>query len=249
MTGSKRSGDVKGVVLAGGTGSRLHPLTKVTNKHLLPVGNRPMIYHVVEQIMGCGITEIMVVTGREHMGEVVGLLGSGSELKCDFTYRVQDRAGGISEALGLARTFVGTGRMLVVLGDNIFEKPIEPYYDRFLAQGSGARVLLKEVDNPTRFGVAELKDGRIAAIEEKPKAPKSRLAVTGVYMYDAKAFEYVSELKPSLRGELEITDVNNAYAREGQLHYDVVDGWWTDAGTFESLQLANRLVTERDGMQ
>lgn len=233
---------IKGVILAGGTGSRLNPLTKVTNKHLLPVGRKPMIFHPLEQLVGAGITDILVVTGREHMGDVLNLLGSGAEFGCQLTYRVQDRAGGIAEALGLARNFVGNDRMLILLGDNIFEKSIKPSLVRFLDQPDGARVLLKEVSDPHRFGVAEIVGGRIVGIEEKPRAPKSRYVVTGAYMYDHQVFEFINQLTPSARGELEITDVNNFYARAGKLEFDIVDGWWTDAGTFESFARANRLI-------
>ena len=240
---------IKGVVLAGGTGSRLYPLTKVTNKHLLPVGRRPMIEYPIEQLTGAGITDIMVVTGREHMGDVVNLLGSGSEYGCSFTYRVQDRAGGIAEALGLARTFVGDGSMVVILGDNIFEKPIAPHVERFAAQAGGARVLLKEVGDPERFGVARVEGEMIVEIEEKPPAPKSNLAVVGAYMYDGTAFDFIEGLSPSERGELEITDVNNAYVKAGKMRFDVVEGWWSDAGTFESLARVNELVASRDGQR
>jgi len=233
---------VKGVLLAGGTGSRLHPLTKVTNKHLLPVGRKPMIFHPLEQMIGAGIKDILIVTGREHMGDIISLLGSGSEFGCRLTYRVQDQAGGIAEALGLARDFVGRDRMMVFLGDNIFEKPVRPSLERYLAQAHGARVLVKEVPDPHRFGVAEIVGDKIVDIQEKPAHPKSNFAVTGVYLYDAQAFDIIDRIKPSARGELEITDVNNAYAREGKLAFDTVDGWWTDAGTFESLARANQLL-------
>ncbi len=238
----KRTSPLKGVILAGGTGSRLLPLTKVTNKHLLPVGRKPMIYYPMEQLLASDVKDILVVTGREHMGDVVNLLGSGSEFNCDFTYRVQDRAGGIAEALGLARDFVGSGRMVVILGDNIFEKPIRPSVARFVEQTEGARVLVTKVADPGRFGVAEVKNDRIIAIEEKPEAPKTNLAVTGVYMYDATAFDFIDRLSPSARGELEISDVNNFYAKAGKLEFDIVDGWWSDAGTFESLNHANNLL-------
>ncbi len=233
---------IKGVLLAGGTGSRLHPLTKVTNKHLLPVGRKPMIFHPLEQMIDAGIRDILIVTGREHMGDVISLLGSGSEFGCELTYRVQDQAGGIAEALGLARDFVGDARMMVFLGDNIFERSVRPSLERYLGQNGGARVLVKKVPDPHRFGVAEIVGDRIVDIREKPTHPKSDFAVTGVYLYDAHAFEIIDNIQPSARGELEITDVNNAYAREGQLEFDVVDGWWTDAGTFESLARANQLV-------
>lgn len=233
---------LKGIILAGGTGSRLFPLTKVTNKHLLPVGTKPMIYYPIEQMLACGIEDILVVTGRDHMGDVVNLLGSGSEFGCEFTYRVQDQAGGIAEALGLARRFVGHSRMFVMLGDNIFEKPLAPEVGQFLEQPCGARVFLKEVDDPTRFGVAEVDGKRIVKIEEKPARPKSCLAVVGAYLYDTAVFDFIAKLSPSDRGELEISDVNNFYVESGTMQFDIVDGWWTDAGTFESLAHANALV-------
>ncbi len=233
---------MKGVILAGGTGSRLFPLTKVTNKHLLPVGREPMIHHPVRKLTGAGIDEILIVTGIDHMGDVVNLLGSGRDFGCRFTYKVQDQAGGIAQALGLAENFAGSSPICVILGDNIFQDEIGPFARRFEQQGKGARIVLKRVSDPQRFGVAEVKDGRILGIEEKPKQPRSDLAVTGIYFYDSGVFELVRTLKPSARGELEITDVNNGYLQSGQLCYDVFEGWWTDAGTFESLHLANELV-------
>ncbi len=233
---------MKGLILAGGTGSRLFPLTKVTNKHLLPVGRKPMIVHPIEKLKQAGIHEIMIVTGVEHMDAVVGLLGSGRAYGCEFTYRVQDEAGGIAQAVGLARNFVHDGHVMVILGDNIFQDDISPYVASFKKQKTGAKILLKEARDPQRYGVAELKSGRVIGIEEKPKKPKSNMAVTGIYMYDSSVFEAVKTLKPSGRGELEITDVNNAYIRKGQLTYDVLKGWWTDAGTFESYKLANELM-------
>ncbi len=235
--------EIVGTILAGGTGSRLFPLTKVTNKHLLPVGRKPMIFHPVEKLVAAGITKICIVTGTEHMGAVVQLLGSGKDFGCEFTYRVQDEAGGIAQALGLTRHFVGNGRVVVILGDNILEDDIAESVARFRAQESGARVLLREVDNPHRFGVARVDaEGRVLEILEKPKDPPSNLIVTGIYMYDAEVFEIVRTLKPSGRGELEITDVNNAYLRKGTLEYDVLQGWWTDAGTFESISEASKLL-------
>jgi glucose-1-phosphate thymidylyltransferase len=234
--------DLKGVVLAGGTGSRLRPLTKVTNKHLLPVGQKPMIYYPIEKLTSIGIKEILIVTGIEHMGDVVSLLGSGKDFGCRFTYKVQDEAGGIAQALGLAENFANDGSIVVILGDNIFEDNIKKYAAKFVAQKEGAMVLLKEVENPQRFGVAEISSDRIISIKEKPKRPKSNYAVTGVYFYDASVFDIIRTLKPSARGELEISDVNNAYIAKGQLAYDVLSGWWTDAGTFESLSRANELV-------
>ena len=220
------------------------PLTKVTNKHLLAVGRKPMVYYPVEKLRSAGIEEILIVTGVEHMGHVVSLLGSGAEFGCRFTYKVQDEAGGIAEALGLAEDFSHGEAIAVILGDNIFESPLNEYADRFRAQGPGARVLLKEVEQPERFGVAEVQDGKVIGIEEKPKKPKSNYIVTGIYFYDAGVFEIIKTLKPSGRGELEITDVNNAYIAKGQLCYDVLEGWWTDAGTFESLNRANELVVK-----
>jgi len=234
---------MKGIVLAGGTGSRLFPLTKVTNKHLLPVGRKPMIYYPIEKLTGAGISEILIVTGTEHMGDVVGLLGSGREFGCRFTYKVQDEAGGIAQALGLAENFCGFSRMCVILGDNVFEDSLAPAVERFSAmEGTGAHVMLRQVPDPQRFGVAEVVGGRIVGIEEKPSAPKSDYAVTGVYMYGPEVFDIVRTLRPSGRGELEISDVNQHYAEQNALTYDVLKGWWTDAGTFESLLRANELV-------
>lgn len=201
-----------------------------------------MIYHAIANLASAGITDVLVVTGTEHMGDVVGLLGSGRSFGMEFTYRVQDEAGGIAQALGLAEAFVGDDRCVVVLGDNIFEHSIAPHVARFAAQEKGARVLLKEVPDPQRFGVAEIVGGRVVGIEEKPARPKSNYAVTGVYMYDSSVFDIIRTLRPSARGELEITDVNNAYLRQGLLEYDVIEGWWTDAGTPESLATANRLA-------
>ena len=237
--------EIVGTILAGGTGSRLFPLTKVTNKHLLPVGRKPMIFHPVEKLVAAGIRKICIVTGTEHMGAVVQLLGSGKEFGCEITYRVQDEAGGIAQALGLTRHFVGSGRVVVILGDNMFQDDIAGSVAKFRLQASGARVLLREVENPHRFGVARLDaDGRVLEILEKPKDPPSNLIVTGIYMYDAEVFDIVATLKPSGRGELEITDVNNEYLRRGTLETDVLQGWWTDAGTFESLAEASRLVEQ-----
>lgn len=233
---------LKGVVLAGGTGSRLKPLTKVTNKHLLPVGRKPMIYYPIEKLLSAGITEILIVTGVEHMGDVVNLLGSGADFGCRFTYKVQDQAGGIAQALSLAENFAGNDGVAVILGDNIFEFSLKKYAENFNVQGKGARLLLKEVSDPQRFGVAEISGDNVVGIEEKPKKPKSNYAVTGIYFYDNTVFEIIKTLKPSGRGEYEITDVNNVYIAKRQLNYDILDGWWSDAGTFESLTKANELV-------
>jgi glucose-1-phosphate thymidylyltransferase len=236
---------MKGIILAGGTGSRLYPLTKVTNKHLLPVGREPMIFHPVKKLTQAGIDEILVVTGVEHMGDVVNLLGSGKDFGCRFTYKVQDEAGGIAQALGLAECFAGNGPMCVILGDNIFEDGIRPFADAFREQRKGARLLLKSVHDPQRYGVAMVEGTRVVRIVEKPAEPPSDLAVVGVYFYDAEVFDIIRTLKPSRRGELEITDVNNQYLRAGTLHCDRLAGWWTDAGTFDSLSAASELVTGR----
>jgi glucose-1-phosphate thymidylyltransferase len=236
---------VKGIILAGGTGSRLGSLVRATNKHLLPVGDEPMVYHPLRKLIAAGIRDILIVTGTEHIGLVVQALGSGRDFACELTYRVQDRAGGIAEALGLARDFSHGESIAVLLGDNIFQDDITPFVKKFEEQKKGARILLKEVDDPERFGVAEVKGDRIVGIEEKPKKAKSQLAVTGIYMYDAAVFEIVKTLKPSGRGELEITDVNNAYISRGELAYDLLPGWWTDAGTLPSLARANELIRGR----
>jgi glucose-1-phosphate thymidylyltransferase len=237
--------DLTGIILAGGTGSRLMPLTKVTNKHLLPIGQKPMIYYPIEKLTSIGIREILIVTGIEHMGGVVSLLGSGKQFGCNFTYKVQDEAGGIAQALGLAENFAQQQPVVVILGDNVFEDNLKEYADRFISQKTGARVLLKQVPKPQRFGVALLSDDKIIGIEEKPKKPKSDYAIIGIYFYDDSVFDIIRELKPSGRGELEITDVNNAYIAKNQLAYDILEGWWTDAGTFESLDRANELVVKK----
>lgn len=234
--------DIKGVVLAGGTGSRLMPLTKVTNKHLLAVGQKPMIYYPVEKLISAGIEEILIVTGVDHMGDVVNQLGSGRDFSCRFTYKVQDAAGGIAHALALAEGFAANSSIVTILGDNIFQASLKPYLEKFTVQKKGARVLLKQVENPQRFGVAEISNNKVTKIIEKPKQPKTDYAVTGIYFYDNAVFEIIKTLKPSGRGELEITDVNNAYIRRKELEYDILAGWWTDAGTFESLNKANELV-------
>jgi glucose-1-phosphate thymidylyltransferase len=238
---------MKGIILAGGTGSRLLPLTKVTNKHLLPVGREPMIIHPIRKLLGAGIRDLLVVTGTEHMGDVIGLLGSGHELECEFTYKVQDRAGGIAQALGLARAFARGERLVVILGDNVFQDEIGSFVERFARQGRGARVLLKQVPDPQRFGVAELDGDRIVSVVEKPAQPKSSYCVTGIYMFDDRVFDFIDRLEPSLRGELEISDVINAYLARGELSFDILPGWWSDAGTFESLARANELIAKGNG--
>jgi len=233
---------MKGVILAGGTGSRLYPLTKVTNKHLLPVGKKPMILHPIEKLINAGIKEIIIVTGVEHMGAVVTLLGSGKDFGCEFSYKVQDQAGGIAQALGLTESFCHGSKICVILGDNIFEDELLPFAQNFHEQVTGAKVLLKYVSDPHRFGVADLQGNKIIEIEEKPKNPKSFYAVTGIYFFDAQVFEVIKTLKPSGRGELEITDVNNFYIKQGTMSYDMFQNNWTDAGTFESLNMANQLM-------
>jgi glucose-1-phosphate thymidylyltransferase len=235
---------MKGIILAGGTGSRLFPLTKVTNKHLLPVGREPMIYHPVRKLIEADIDEILIVTGVDHMGDVVNLLGSGKAFGCRFTYKVQDEAGGIAQALALAENFAGGVPVCVILGDNVFQDPVGAFVSAFERQRRGARVVLKRVEDPQRFGVAEVEGDRIVRIVEKPKAPRSDLAVTGVYFYDAHVFDAIRRLRPSARGELEITDVNNHYLGKGELQFDILKGWWTDAGTFDSLLRANQLAQD-----
>ncbi|WP_145149279.1 sugar phosphate nucleotidyltransferase [Paenibacillus xylanexedens] len=235
---------MKAIILAGGTGSRLFPLTKVTNKHLLPVGKYPMIFHASYKLKQAGLTDIMVITGKEHMGDVVNLLGSGSNMGVSFTYRVQDEAGGIAQALGLAEQFAGDEQIVVILGDNVFEDNITEYVVSFREQRCGAKILIQEVSDPHRFGVPEIDGQRIVSIEEKPQIPKSNYAVTGIYMFDNEVFNIIRTLKPSDRGELEITDVNNAYIESGNLTYDILQGWWTDAGTHASLARANELAQD-----
>ena len=231
---------IRGVVLAGGTGSRLLPLTRVTNKHLLPVGRVPMIFHPVRKLVEAGVQDLLVVTGVEHMGHVVGALGSGEDFGCDITYRVQQEAGGIAEALGLAEPFARGGPVVAVLADNLFEDPLGPHLAAWDRQG--ARILLKDVPDPERFGVPAFEGGRLVRIDEKPAEPASRQAVTGVYLYDGAVYGIIASLQRSARGELEITDVNNRYLERGELSWGEMQGWWTDAGTFETLARANRLV-------
>ena len=230
-------------MLAGGIGSRLLPLTKVTNKHLLPIYDKPMIYYPIETMVEAGIEEVLIVTGGRNAGDFLRLLANGKEFGLRrLNYAYQEGEGGIAEALQLAEAFADGAPVCVILGDNIVERSIRPAAEAFAKQGTGAKILLKEVTDAERFGVADIRDGKVIGIEEKPAQPKSPYAVTGIYLYDASVFEKCRHLKPSRRGELEITDVNNAYIREGSLTYDVLDGWWTDAGTFESLMRAANLV-------
>jgi glucose-1-phosphate thymidylyltransferase len=235
---------MKGVILAGGTGSRLDPMTRITNKHLLPVYTKPMIYYPIETLVNAGITDIMVVTGGNHAGEFLRLLGDGRELGVKrLSYAYQAQAGGIAEALGLTENFVDGDKFLVMLGDNILEQSIEPYVSNFDRQERGARVLLKEMEDPQHLrhlGVPIIENGRILYVREKPQNPPSQYAVIGVYMYDAAVFDIVKTLRPSGRGELEITDVNNAYIERGEMEYDAIEGFWGDAG--ESIEVYYEII-------
>ncbi|BBI35023.1 sugar phosphate nucleotidyltransferase [Cohnella abietis] len=234
---------MKAVILAGGTGTRLKPLTYWTNKHLLPVGSYPMICYGITKLRDSGIREIVIITSRASLGSFADVLGSGRDWGVSIMYRVQEEAGGIAQALELARPIMSSkDKFLVLLGDNLFEESLLPYCEQFAKQASGAMVLLKKVDDPRRYGVPKLDEasGRILLIEEKPENPQSDYCVTGAYFYDTEVFDLINDVKPSRRGELEITDVNNAYALNGQLSYRELTGWWTDAGTFESLEEAGR---------
>lgn len=236
---------MKGIILAGGLGTRLYPLTKVINKHLLPVYDKPMIYYPVETLITAGIRDILIVTGGNHAGEFLRLIGNGKEFGLQHVnYTYQEGEGGIAEALGLARHFCEDEKMVVILGDNIIEKNIIRAVEQFEQQPRGARILLKEVPDPERFGVAELEGDRVKRIVEKPGKPKSNLAVVGIYFYDSQVFSFIDQLEPSGRGELEVTDLNNMYMKRGELRYGILDGWWTDAGTFESLLKASNLVAK-----
>ena len=236
---------MKGVILAGGLGSRMMPCTKVTNKHLLPVYNKPMIYYPLNTLVKAGLKDIMIVTGGNNAGDFLRLLGNGSEFGLkDISYTYQEGEGGIADALKLAENFVDDEKVIVMLGDNIIKDDISEAVSEFEKQPEGARIFLKEVPDPERFGVAEIKDGKVVNIEEKPGDPKSNYSVIGLYMYDNQVFDIANNLKPSNRGELEITDVNNEYIRRGNMGYSIIEGWWTDAGTFESLYRASKLVAE-----
>jgi glucose-1-phosphate thymidylyltransferase len=232
---------MKGIILAGGTGSRLYPLTKVTNKHLLPVYDKPMIFYPIQTLIDGGITEIMIVSGRGHAGHFLELLGSGADLGVKFTYEIQEEAGGIAQALGLAESFADDDDVTVILGDNIFQDNIKKDVSNFKG---GAKIFLKEVPDAHRFGVAELKGDRVVGIQEKPREPKSNFAVAGLYIYSNNVFKVVKNLKPSTRGELEITDVNNYFVNNGTMEYRILNGFWSDAGTFESLLRAGLLIQE-----
>jgi glucose-1-phosphate thymidylyltransferase len=236
---------MKGVVLAGGTGSRLFPTTRVTNKHLLPIYDRPMVYYPIQTLVNAGITEILLVTGGKNAGDFLRLLGNGRDFGLKhLNYTYQEGEGGIAEALGLAEHFADCEPICVILGDNIIESNICDAVQNFKKQKNGARILLKEVTDAHRFGVAEIRGSHVIGIEEKPPSPRSNYAVIGIYFYDATVFQKIRRLKPSGRGELEITDVNNFYIQEGSLTYEMLEGWWTDAGTFESLLRASNLVAK-----
>jgi len=237
---------MKGIVLAGGLGTRLHPLTKITNKHLLPIYNRPMIYYPIQTLVDAGISEILIVTGGRNAGDFLQLLGNGKAFglkHLDYTY--QEGEGGIAAALSLAEYFVDRDLVCVILGDNLYEKSVRQSAIDFGERGYGAKIHLKKVENPQRFGVPIINGDQIAKIEEKPKHPQSEYAVTGLYMYDHTVFDIIKTLKPSGRGELEITDVNNAYIERNEMTYTIIDGWWSDAGTFDSLLRSNILVASQ----
>lgn len=237
---------MKGIVLAGGFGRRLEPLTRVTNKHLLPVYDRPMVYYPIEQLVSAGIDQIMIVTGGNHAGEFLRLLGNGAAFGLKhLDYAYQERPGGIAEALGLAEHFAAGGAVAVILGDNIFERSLAPIVERFRTKARGARIALAEVDNPSSYGVAEMANGRLVRILEKPSVPPSRFVVTGFYLYDTRVFDFVKELRPSQRSELEITDVNNRYLELGELGHDAIDGYWADCGeSIDMLLRAGNLVAK-----
>ena len=235
---------MKGIILAGGLGTRLNPLTKVTNKHLLPLYHKPMIFFPLETLVKAGVKEILIVSGPGHAGHFLNLLGSGKDFDVRLSYEIQEEAGGIAQALDLAQDFAAGRKIAVVLGDNIFEEDISKAAQDFEKQDQGAKIFLKKVSDPKRFGVAEISGDKIVNIEEKPQEPKSDLAVTGLYMYDNRVFDIIKNTKPSARGELEITDVNNAYVKKGTMTYETLNGFWSDAGTFESLHKASKWVAE-----
>jgi len=236
---------MKGIILAGGTGSRLEPLTKVTNKHLLPVYDKPMIYYPLETLIKAGIKDILVISGPGHAGHFLNLLGSGRDFGVNLTYEIQEEAGGIAQALGLARDFADKEKIAVILGDNIFTDNFAAPIQDFARHQQGAMVFIKEVSDPERFGVASVEGDKITKIEEKPKNPKTNFAVTGLYLYDNHVFEIIKTLKPSDRGELEITDVNNHYIKDKKMKFAEVKNSWTDAGTFKSLYRANKIMAEK----
>jgi len=241
--------NLKGVILAGGLGSRLSPLTNITNKPLLPIYNKPMIYYPLQKLIDAGIKDIMIVTGGNNAGDFLRLLGNGADFGLeDLNYTYQKGEGGIADALKLVKHFIGNSKFCVILGDNIIEKNIKKFVETFKKQETGAKILLKKVKDPERFGVATVKNGKVIKIVEKPQKPESNFAVTGIYFYHSDVFDIIKDLKPSKRGELEITDVNNYYVKNNTLTYNILDGWWTDAGTFESLFRANYLVAKKNNI-
>ena len=236
---------MKGIILAGGSGTRLFPLTKVTNKHLLPVYDRPMIYFPIQALKKTGIRDILIISGKGHAGHFLELLGSGKDLGVNLSYEVQEKPGGIAQAMGLAEDFADNGKIAVILGDNVFQHNLRGAISKFKRQNQGAKIFLSRVKNPRSYGVAEIRKGKITAIEEKPKNPKSNLAVAGIYFYDNQIFKIIRTLKPSARGELEITDVNNFYIKKGLMRYEILKGWWGDCGeNFESLLKTAQLVAK-----
>lgn len=237
---------MKGIILAGGKGTRLYPLTKIINKHLLPVGKEPMIFNPIKQLISTGIKEILIVTSKEHICDLVNLLGSGREFGCKFTFKIQDEPKGIADALLLGENFAAGDPIVVILGDNIASHSIKPYVEKFKKQNTGAKVLLKKVDKPHLFGIAALDEKKIIKIQEKPNKPKSNYAVIGIYMYDNSVFNIIKEIDFSDRNELEITSVNNVYIQKNKLTYDILKGYWTDAGTFETYKLANEILFRID---
>ncbi len=239
----------KGVILAGGSGSRLYPCTKVTNKHLLPVYNKPMIYYPLKLLADAGIKDILIISGPGHAGHFLNLLGSGKEFGVDLSFDIQEEAGGIAQALNVGRKFVGNDNCVVVLGDNIFEDNIRPYLENFERQGGGCRIFLKEVsiEGAKRFGCAVTEGDKVTYVEEKPQNPKSNMAMTGLYMFDYRIFQIIDTLRPSGRGEFEITDAIDSYVKEGKCKYDVLKGFWSDAGTFESLQKSSAFMANKLG--
>ena len=233
---------MKGIILAGGLGQRLYPLTMVTNKHLLPVGKKPMIFHPIEKLVSAGVKDIIIVTGTNHVGDMIRLLGSGESFGCSFTYRVQDSPDGIGGALRLCKDIVGKEKCIVILGDNMFEDNLGKFIDKFSSSGNPCMVLLKRVNDPSRFGVAIIENDKIVKIIEKPSNPVSDLCVTGIYMYDHTVFEKIGSLTKSNRGEYEISHINDLYVMENNIEWDILPGWWTDAGTHESYREANIIM-------
>jgi glucose-1-phosphate thymidylyltransferase len=242
---------MKGVILAGGTGSRLYPCTKVTNKHLLPVYSKPMIHYPLKTLVDVGIKDILVISGKEHAGDFLKLLGSGKEFGVNLTYGVQEEAGGIAEALYIAKNFIGNDSLVVILGDNIFDQNIQQFVEHFKTQENGARIFLKKVsiDEARRFGCAVVQEDKVLYVEEKPRDPKSNLAMTGLYMFDSNIFSIIEGLERSSRGELEITDAIDYYVKNGKCYHNIIEGFWSDAGTFESLFASSQYLKEKDNIK